>query len=181
MANRKNKWMLFALVPVTLLTGITQFESSGKTKLKPYKDIVGITTVCDGYTGKDIVVGKLYTQKECNALTIKDISEHGRGVLECINVQISHKEYEAYTSFAYNVGVGSFCSSNILKTLNRGEHALACKGLYQHPNGKPAWSNAGGKYVQGLQNRRYKEYQTCMIGVNEPKDNLIDFAQKGTP
>lgn len=179
--QKKNKWMLFALVPVTLFTGITQFESSGKTKLKPYKDIVGITTVCDGYTGKDIVLNKVYTQKECNELTIKDISKHGRGVLECVNVQISHKEYEAYTSFAYNVGVSNFCTSNILKTLNSGQHALACKGIYQHPNGKPAWSNAGGKYVQGLQNRRYKEYLTCMEGVDEGKDVMLAYVPKVTP
>lgn len=160
--------IFLAFVPLTLLTSIGLYESGGtKPVEKPYKDIVGVLTVCHGYTGKDIIPNKIYTEKECNELTIKDIDKHGRGVLQCINVQISPKEYEAYTSFAYNVGINAFCTSNIVKTLNRGQHELACKGIYQHPNGKPAWSNAGGKYVQGLQNRRYKEYQTCMQGVSK--------------
>jgi len=165
--NLKNRLFL-TLVPVTLIASIGVYESGGKEAVKtPYKDIVGVLTVCHGYTGKDIIVGKKYTEKECNELTLKEINKHGKGVLECIDVQISQKEYEAYTSLAYNIGVSNFCRSNIVKTLNSGNHALACKGIYQHPNGKPAWSNAGGKYVQGLQNRRYSEYKTCMGGLSK--------------
>lgn len=49
---------------------------SGKTGLEgrehyPYKDVVGIVTVCDGHTGNDIVWGKYYSDKECDALTRK--------------------------------------------------------------------------------------------------------------
>lgn len=160
--NKANRWIAGILVPLSLLVSVQQYEGR---ELKPYKDIAGVLTVCDGHTGKDIVPGKLYTAKECNALTIKDISKHGQAVLDCINVPISLNEYEAYTSFAYNVGVSGFCGSNILRTLNNGQHALACKGIYQHPNGKPAWSYSNGKYVQGLQNRRIKEYNTCMKGI----------------
>lgn len=155
------------LVPLSLLVGVKQFESSGKEYPVPYKDIAGILTVCDGHTGPDIVPNKRYSPRECNNLLEKDIAKHGRGVLECINVPITLKEYEAYTSFAFNIGVGNFCASNVLKTLNRGEHALACKGIYVHPNGKPAWSNSAGKYVQGLQNRRYKEHTICMEGLKK--------------
>ncbi len=34
----------------------------------PYKDIVGVWTVCHGHTGKDIMPGKTYTEAECKAL-----------------------------------------------------------------------------------------------------------------
>lgn len=166
MAHKANRWIAAMLVPLSLLVGVKQFESSGKEYPVAYKDIAGVLTVCDGHTGPDIIPGKVYTPKECNNLLEKDIAKHGKGILACIDVPISYKEYEAYTSFAYNVGVAGFCGSNILKTLNKGEHALACKGLYVHPNGKPAWSNSNGKYVQGLQNRRVKEYQTCMQGIS---------------
>lgn len=163
--NKANKWIMGLLVPTSLLTSIIAYESSGKPVYKPYKDVVGVWTVCNGYTGKDINIHKTYTAKECNDLTIKDIDIHGKGVLECVDVPISHKEYEAYTSFAYNMGVGAFCGSGFLKVLNSGNHRMACQGLYIHPNGKPAWSHADGKYYQGLQNRRFKEYLTCMEGV----------------
>lgn len=162
---KANRWILAALVPVTLASGIALHESSGKHVGKPYKDVGGVWTVCDGYTGKDIVPTKTYSVAECKAITEKAIAEHGKGVLACVKVPISQKEYEAYTSFAYNVGVAAFCKSSILRTLNAGNRSMACQGLYIHPNGKPAWSHAGGKYYQGLQNRRLAEYKTCMQGV----------------
>ena len=164
--HKANKWIAATLVPVSLLVSIKQWESGGKEHPTPYKDIAGVLTVCDGHTGPDIIPGKRYTPQECNALLEKDIKKHGTGVLQCINVPISMKEYEAYTSLAFNIGVGNFCASNVLRTLNKGNHSLACKGIYQHPNGRPAWSYSGGKYVQGLQNRRYAEYKTCMEGIS---------------
>ncbi|EII35832.1 endolysin domain protein [Escherichia coli 4.0967] len=39
----------------------------------PYKDIVGVWTVCHGHTGKDIMPGKTYTEAECKALLIKTL------------------------------------------------------------------------------------------------------------
>lgn len=163
--NKANRWILGLLVPTSLFASVAVYESSGKHVGKPYKDVVGVWTVCDGYTGKDINPNKWYTPEECKVITTKAIAAHGKGVLECVKVPLSQKEYEAYTSFAFNVGVGAFCGSNILRTLNAGNRSMACQGLYMHPNGKPAWSNAGGKFYQGLQNRRYSEYKTCMKGV----------------
>ena len=163
--NKSNKWIAATLVPLSLLVSIKQFESSGKEHPIPYKDVAGVLTVCDGHTGSDIIQGKVYTPEECKNLLEKDIAKHGKGVLNCVEVPITLKEYEAYTSFAFNIGVGNFCASNVLRTLNAGNRELACKGIYQHPNGKPAWSYSGGKYVQGLQNRRIEEYKICMEGV----------------
>ncbi|EJI6591482.1 lysozyme, partial [Salmonella enterica] len=37
-------------------------------RYEPYRDVVGVITVCDGHTGKDIVPGKHYTDAECDAL-----------------------------------------------------------------------------------------------------------------
>lgn len=37
-------------------------------RYRPYKDIAGIWTVCAGITGSDVVLGKTYTQRECDAL-----------------------------------------------------------------------------------------------------------------
>lgn len=163
--NLKNKWLFALLVPASLAASIATYESGGKHVGKPYKDVGGVWTVCDGYAGKDVIPTKYYTEAECKAITDKAIAEHGKGVLNCVNVPLSQKEYEAYTSLAYNIGTSNFCNSNIVRTLNKGDHMQACQGIYMHPNGKPAWSNVGGKYVQGLQNRRLKEYNTCMQGV----------------
>ncbi|HAK1939297.1 TPA: lysozyme, partial [Salmonella enterica] len=39
-----------------------------------YRDVAGVITVCDGYTGKDIVPGRRYTDAECDALLNKDLA-----------------------------------------------------------------------------------------------------------
>ena len=44
--NKSNKWIAAILVPLSLLVGVKQFESSGNEYPVPYKDIVGVLTVC---------------------------------------------------------------------------------------------------------------------------------------
>ena len=39
----------------------------------PYRDVIGVWTVCYGHTGKDIMLGKTYTHSECDALLNKDL------------------------------------------------------------------------------------------------------------
>ena len=54
----------------------------------PYKDIVGVWTVCHGHTGKDIMPGKTYTEAECKALLNKDLATVARQINPYINVDI---------------------------------------------------------------------------------------------
>lgn len=44
-------------------------------RYEPYRDVVGVITVCDGHTGKDIVPGKHYTDAECDALLNQDLAQ----------------------------------------------------------------------------------------------------------
>ena len=72
-----------------LITGPSGNDGLEGVSYIPYKDIVGVWTVCHGHTGKDIMLGKTYTKAECKALLNKDfthsfttwvlaISEHRR-------------------------------------------------------------------------------------------------------
>lgn len=160
--NPANK-IFVGLVTVSLLGAIGLYEGDRK---KPYKDVTGTWTVCQGIT-ENVVPEKIYTQSECDKLNKEQIAKHGKDSLACINVPISLREYEAYTSFTYNVGATNFCSSTSLKELNKGNHRLACERLATNSLGKPAWSYSKGQYFQGLQNRRQAERKTCLGGVND--------------
>lgn len=149
--NPRNK-ILASVVGVGLLTSTALWEG---TKYVPYDDVVGVVTVCQGYTGKDIVRNKTYTPAECDAFLKKELAIHREGVYKCTNVELSPNEFDAYTLFAYNVGVQGYCKSSLLKKLNAGDHVGACNGLL-------AWSYAEGKYVQGLNNRRQYERKMCL-------------------
>ena len=48
-----------------LITGPSGNDGLEGVSYIPYKDIVGVWTVCHGHTGKDIMLGKTYTEAEC--------------------------------------------------------------------------------------------------------------------
>lgn len=153
MANPRNKWLIGS-VGAALIAGAALWEGDRYT---PYEDIVGVLTVCQGYTGPDIVRTKTYTPNECRTILKRELGEHGAAVLKCTNVPLSQNQYDAFTLFTYNVGGTAFCKSSLLKKLNSGDYVGACNGLL-------AWVYAGGKYVQGLYNRRKFERDICLKG-----------------
>ena len=125
------------------------------TRYTPYRDVVGVLTVCQGHTGPDIAPGKRYTKVECDALLAKDTTEHGRGVLACTKVPLNQNQYDAFVRFTFNVGVNAYCRSTLVKKLNAGDYVGACWALDK-------WVYAGGKKIQGLVNRRASERNQCL-------------------
>lgn len=122
---------------------------------KPYKDVVGVTTVCFGHTGADIIPTKTYSESECLALLEKDLSKVRKGVDPLIKVDLDNNTRAAIYSFAYNVGTGAFARSTMLKKLNAGDIAGACNELKR-------WTYAGGKEWKGLITRREIENAVCL-------------------
>lgn len=119
-----------------------------------YRDVVGVLTICDGHTGPDIIPGKRYTDKECDALTRKDLTRIAAQVDPYIKVQTSETQRAAIYSFAYNVGATATINSTLLKKLNAKDYSGACSELKR-------WVYAGGKKWRGLMNRRDIEYEVC--------------------
>lgn len=120
----------------------------------PYKDVVGVVTVCDGHTGKDIVWGRYYSDSDCDALTKADIVKVSKQVDPLIKVPTTEPQRAAIYSFVYNVGVGNFRDSTMLVKLNQGDYTGACDQLKR-------WVYAGGQKWKGLVSRRDVEKQVC--------------------
>ncbi|MGP1101984.1 lysozyme [Serratia sp. CY68630] len=124
---------------------------------KPYRDVVGVLTVCYGHTGPDIIPDKTYTEAECKALLDKDLQPFARSVERSVKVPASEYQKAALISFSYNVGVKAFESSTLLKKLNAGDSRGACDEMRR-------WNKAGGKVWKGLINRREVEREICNWG-----------------
>jgi len=120
----------------------------------PYKDPVGIVTVCYGHTGSDIVWGHYYSKEDCDALLKADLVKVSKQVDPLIKVPTTESQRAALYSFTYNVGVGNFRSSTLLKKLNAGDYPGACSELQR-------WVYAGGRKWEGLISRREVEKQVC--------------------
>ncbi|WP_042348639.1 glycoside hydrolase family protein, partial [Escherichia coli] len=71
-----------------LITGPSGNDGLEGVRHNPYKDIVGVWTVCYGHTGKDIIPGKTYTEAECKALLNKDLATVARQINRYIKVDI---------------------------------------------------------------------------------------------
>lgn len=128
---------------------------------RPYIDIAGIPTVCAGITGKDVVWGKVYTKRECDALLMKHIAVATKTVDGAVKVEIPSTMRAAMYSFTFNAGSGAFRQSTMLKLINRGELKAACNQLW-------SWTyftnpKTGKKEKsKGLKNRRAFEYEYCV-------------------
>ena len=152
--NFKNSWLIGA-VSAALLAATTHWEG---VRYVPYQDVADVWTVCEGYAGKNVVPGKIYTPAECNTLLKTQLAAHGAAVLKCVTVPLNQNQYDAFTLFTYNVGGGAFCGSSLLKKLNTGDYVGACNGLL-------AWDRADGKEIPGLLDRRKFERDWCLRPV----------------
>lgn len=124
---------------------------------KPYADVVSVNTVCAGAT-RGIVAGKTYTDQECMDLLARDLVDHGMQIDRCIKVEVPDPSRAAFTSLAYNIGVGNFCGSTLVKKLNAGNLRGACAEI-------PRWNRAGGQVLTGLTRRRAEEQAYCVRGL----------------
>lgn len=126
-----------------------------------YIDPVGILTVCYGNTGEEAVKGKVYSDDQCLDQLAEDLKEHDKQMMSYVHVPLTDFQHAAILSFTYNVGVGSFKSSTLLKKLNAKDYTGACNEL-------PKWNKASGEILKGLVTRREAERQICL--GNPPKE-----------
>lgn len=123
----------------------------------------GLPTYCAGRTDKGAVVGTKLTSDDCREVNKATLLEYGYAVLGCANWDyLTPNRLIALTMFAVNVGKEGACNSRAIRLVNAGDVAGGCGALATRPSGEPAWSFAGGKYVQGLQNRRQAERALCL-------------------
>lgn len=123
-----------------------------------YRDPVGILTACAGHTGAGVIVGKTYTDAQCQAFLQADLASHGQAIAACLKVPIPLKTRAAFTDFALNAGSGAFCNSTMARKVNAGDVAGGCAGL-------AAWIYAGGRVFPGLVTRRAAERKLCEAGL----------------
>lgn len=86
---------------------------------------------------------------------LKDAAKFEGAVKTCVKVPLHQYEYDAYISLSYNIGQSAFCSSTLVKKLNAGAYAEACKELLR-------WDKFKGQPLRGLTIRRQSEYQLCI-------------------
>lgn len=156
--------MTFASAGAVVIAAIVAslYPHEGR-KLVPYWDGLGhVWTVCGGVTGEGVIVGKRYTDAECDRLETRYVGAMLKNMGGCVNAELEFHEIKAWGHFAYNVGTANFCHSTAAKLLNAGENGRACGEI-------PRWIYIGRKDCRlasskcpGIPVRREWERATCM-------------------
>lgn len=128
-----------------------------------------LPTYCAGKTDRNAKVGTKLTSDFCEEVNKMTLLEYGYAILECVEWKyLSTRRLIGLTTFAINVGKSAACNSQAVKAINLGKIQEGCKLLAFRYDGTANWSYVGGKYVQGLQNRRRAEMTLCLDNFPEP-------------
>ena len=156
MALTKRAVSTSAAVMAAAATLIVTWEG---VRTKPYRDIVGVKTVCVGATAAENVdLNRDYTYAECLSMLQASLKKYDDGFMRCIKRDIPDSVHIAGISFTYNVGIAGACSSSFVRKANAGDFRGACDALLM-------WNRAGGRVVKGLDNRRRSERKVCLEGL----------------
>lgn len=148
-------------IAVAIIAGFEGYSS------RAYDDGVGVQTVGFGSTkhpdGRPVKHGDAVTPSRAVVMLAHDADRIARELAACIaDVPLAPHEWDAFVSWAYNVGAAAACRSTLVKKLRETppDYAGACRELLK-------WTRAGGRELPGLVKRRQAEYRLCM-GEGQP-------------
>ncbi|HBM91010.1 MAG TPA: muraminidase [Rhodospirillaceae bacterium] len=140
---------------------IKEFEG---LRLKPYRCSSNVWTIGYGHT-RTVRLDMVITPGQAEQLLREDLRVAEKAVVRFVQVPLSNHQFSALVSFVFNVGVGNFEKSTLLRLLNRGWYE-------QVPAQFARWNRSRGEILGGLARRRAAEARLW----NTP-DNPISFPE----
>lgn len=116
---------------------------------RPYKCPAGVLTIGYGRT-IDVRPYEITTEEAETVWLSKYVKTIADQILAIVNVELSNNQICALIDFVYNLGIGNFKSSTLLRKINQGDFSAAANELLR-------WNKAGGIVLKGLENRRIAE------------------------
>jgi lysozyme len=145
---------------VRLIAGFEGFRSD------LYNDAAGHCTIgyghlvhhgsCDGSEPGEFRKG--VSRERALELLAEDAASAGSAVNDAVKVRLDQNQFDALTSFVFNVGAGAFRESTLLRLLNDGKYEDVPEQLNR-------WVKAGGRTLEGLVRRRAAEGQLFAKGA----------------
>lgn len=130
---------------------IRQFEGF---RSAAYRDAVGVWTIGYGHTSMaglpEVTPGLRISREQGAEILARDVAVFADGVAAAVQTKVNDAQFSALVSFAYNVGLGNFRKSSVLRAVNAGDFAAVPRRLN-------LWVKAGGRTLPGLVKRRAAE------------------------
>ena len=147
-------------------SGLSLIKSFEGLRLKAYKCPAGVWTIGYGHTGKDVKPGMIITEEQAEEYLRQDLERFEKGVDDLVEVDINENQYSALVSLAYNIGLGNFKKSTLLKLINKGNQ----NELEAVHSQFKRWVWAGSQILPGLQRRREAEFK-----LYSTQESIDDF------
>lgn len=150
------------------LEGIELIKKYEGCRLKAYRCPAGVWTIGYGSTrytnGDKVKEGDRITQEQADALfknTLDNFEHQVKMILgDELKAILPESSISALISLAYNIGIGAFAKSTLLKVIKQNKNNL--KDIeYQWLR----WNKANGKVLLGLTKRRKEEFEMYKNGV----------------
>lgn len=124
-------------------------KSSEGLRLKAYRCPAGIATIGYGSTGPHVAMGMTITEPEAETLLREDLERFEKGVA-AVAGEMTPGQFGSMVSLAFNIGLGAFGGSSVLRKHRAGDFAGAADAFR-------LWNKGGGRVLPGLVKRRAAE------------------------
>ena len=144
--------------------GLKILKNAEGCRLVAYQDSGGVWTIGWGATGPDIHAGLVWTQAQADARLQADLQRFEDAVTRADGlVATTDNQFSAMCDLIYNIGIGNFLTSSVLRFHRSGDHHDAAAAF-------GAWDKAKGRVLPGLRRRRAAEAALYLTPLTVPKD-----------
>lgn len=112
-------------IPRTAVALIAEFESC---RLRAYRCPAGVWTLGWGETS-GVVPGMVWTQVQADQRFCDSLVAFTQQVQQLLSAHAEPNQLGALVSLAYNIGIGAFARSSVLKAHNAGDHQAAARAF----------------------------------------------------
>jgi lysozyme len=131
--------------------GLELIKSFEGLRLDAYRCSAGVLTVGWGSTGPHVKEGMTITLEEAETLLKSDLARFERGVEAMTEgVPTTDDQFAAMVSLSFNIGLGNFHGSTVLKRHKLGNRLGAANAFLM-------WNKVKGSVLKGLMRRREAE------------------------
>lgn len=120
-------------------------------------------------TGAKVQQGDVVSKERATEMLHVMLESFQGQVMRYVKVELTPNQIDALTSFAYNVGIGNFKKSTLLKRVNANPNDPAIRGEFAK------WVNSGGQKLKGLVRRREAEANLYFSNEDGNTDDLQDY------
>jgi len=140
-------------------------------RLKAYQDTSGVWTIGYGNTfyenGTKVKDGDVITEDRANKLFENIVGKFSANVLKLISQRLTQNQFDSIVSLAYNIGIGNFKKSTVLKKININPADRSIKDSFA------VWNKSAGIVKRGLINRREAEAVNYFKAANIPSISIV--------